>query len=136
MRNPGKERIMLSLFKSQESRDFEKAMDFLDCSRTLMGSAIETHRTIVENHSDEFGELLALAAVVKPADVFLKKNLESISKKIETWKLHMLTREPDRYRKIERIVNNAEKNIRVARQKAVHIDYWVQFDMSVSSQFS
>ena len=127
---------MLSLFKSQELRDFEKAMDFLDCSRTLMVSAIETHRTIVEYHGDGLTELLALAAIVKPADTFLKKNLQSISNKIEAWKLHMLLSKPERYRKIEHIVNNAEKNIRVARQKAIHIDYWVQFDMSVSSLFS
>lgn len=126
----------MSLFKSQESRDFDKAMDFLDCSRTLMGSAIETHRTIVENQSDDFRQLLALAAVVKPADTFLKKNLQSVSKKIETWKLHMQLHERERYRKIERIVINAEKNIRVAREKSVHIDHWVQFDMSIRSQFS
>ncbi len=130
------DRKMLSLFKSQELRDFEKAMDFLDCSRTLMSSAIETHRTIVEHHSDESGGLLALAAVVKPADAFLKKNLESISKKIEVWKLHMQLCEPDRYRKIERIVNNAEKNMRVAREKAIHIDHWVQFDMFDIALFS
>ena len=37
---------------------------------------------------------------------------------------------------IERIVNNAEKNIRLAREKAVHIDHWVRFDMLVSSLFS
>jgi hypothetical protein len=127
---------MLSLFKSQELRDFEKAMDLLDCSRTLMVSAIETHRTIVEYHGSDFTELLALAAVVKPADAFLKKNLESISNKIEALKLHMLLREPERYRKIEHIVNNAEKNITMARQKAIHINYWVQFDMSVSSLLS
>jgi len=98
------ERAMLSLFKSQESRDFDKVMDFLDCSRTLMGSAIETHRTILENQSDDFRQLLALAAVVKPADVFLKTNLETVSRKIEAWKLHMQLYEPERYRKIERIV--------------------------------
>lgn len=101
-----------------------------------MSSAIETHRTIVEHHSDESGGLLALAAVVKPADAFLKKNLESISKKIEVWKLHMQLCEPDRYRKIERIVNNAEKNMRVAREKAIHIDHWVQFDMFDIALFS
>jgi len=126
----------MSLFKSQESRDFDKAMDFLDCSRTLMGSAIETHRIIVENQSDDFRQLLALAAVVKPADTFLKKNLQAVSKKIETWKLHMQLHEPERYRKIERIVINAEKNIRAAREKSVHIDHWVQFDMSIGSLFS
>ncbi len=126
----------MSLFKSQESRDFDKAMDFLDCSRTLMGSAIETHRTIVEYQSDDFRQLLALMAVVKPADAFLKKNLQSVSKKIETWKLHMQLHEAERYRKIERIVNNAEKNLRVAREKAVHIDHWVRFDMSIGSLFS
>lgn len=127
---------MLSLFKSQELRDFEKAMDLLDCSRTLMASAIETHRTIVEYHGREFTELRALAAIVKPADAFLKKNLESIANSIETWKLHMLLTEPERYRKIEHIVNNAEKNIRMARQEAIHINHWVQFDMSAGSRLS
>lgn len=111
-------------------------MDFLDCSRTLMASAIETHRTIVEYHGDDFTELLALAEAVKPADDFLKKNLQSISNKIESWKFHMLLREPERYRSIERIVNNAEKNITVARQKAIHIDHWIRFDMTMNPLFS
>ena len=101
-----------------------------------MVSAIETHRTIVEYHGSDFTELLALAAVVKPADAFLKKNLESISNKIEAWKLHMLLREPERYRKIEHIVINAEKNITMARQKAIHINYWVQFDIDLKSMAS
>lgn len=127
---------MFSLFKSQELKDFEKAMDFLDCSRILMASAIETHRTIVEYHGDDFTELLALAAVIKPADAFLKKNLQSISNKVEAWKFHMLLREPERYSKIEHIVSNAEKNITVAREKAIHIDHWVRFDMSMNSLFS
>jgi hypothetical protein len=127
---------MLSLFKSQESKDFEKAMDFLECSRTLMGSAIETHRAIEENHSDEFSELLALAAVVKPSHAFLKQNLDSISKRIEAWKIYMQLRQPERFWKIERIVNNAEKNIRVAREKTIHIDHWVRIDMSMISLFS
>lgn len=127
---------MLSLFKSQELKDFEKAMDFLDCSRTLMASAIETHRAIVEYRGDDFTELLALAAVVKPADAFLKKNLQSISNKVEVWKLHMLLREPERYRKIERIINNAEKNITAAREKAIHIDHWMRFDISINALLS
>jgi hypothetical protein len=129
-------RTMLSYFKSQESRDFEKAMDFLDCSRTLMVSAIETHRTIVESQCSDSRELLALSAIVRPADAFLKNNLESICNKIEAWKLHMLLREPERYRRIEHIVNNAEKNIRAAREKAIHIDYWLRFDVSTGSLFS
>jgi hypothetical protein len=127
---------MLSLFKSQELRDFEKAMDFLDCSRILMASAIETHRTIVEYQGDDLAGLLALLAIVKPADNFLKENLEPINNKIEEWKLHMLLNEPERYSKIERIVNNAEKNISVARKKAIHIEHWVQFDLSAGSRLS
>ncbi len=127
---------MLAIFKSKESKDYEKAMDFLDASRTLMGSAIETHRSILENNSDDFTELLALSAAVKQANTFLKKNLEPVSKKFEAWKFHMQLHEPERYIKIERIVINAEKNIRVARQKAIHIDHWVQFEMSVISLFS
>lgn len=110
-------------------------MDFLDCSRTLMGSAIETHRTIGEQQSDELGELLALAAVVKPADAFLKKNLQTITRKIEAWKMYMQMSAPERYSKIERIVNNAEKNIRVAREKAIHIEHWMRFDCSKISLF-
>ena len=111
-------------------------MDFLECSRTLMGSAIETHRAIEEVHSDDFTELLALAAVVKPAHAFLKKNLGSITKKVEAWKLHMQLYEPERYRRVERIINNAEKNIRTAREKAIHIDHWVHFDSSIISLLS
>ncbi len=126
---------MLSLFKSRELKDFEKAMDYLDCSRTLMASAIETHRTIVEYHGDGLTELLAVAAIVKPADAFLKKNLEFISNEIEAWKLHMLLGEPERYMKIEHIVNNAEKNLTVAREKAIDIDHWVRFDMSINALY-
>jgi len=129
-------RNMLSLFKSQESRDFEKAMDYLECSRTLMGSAIETHRAIVENHSEDFTELQELAAVVKTADAFLKKNVESISRKFGVWQLQMQLLEPERYRKIERIVNNAEKNMRIAREKAIHINHWVRFERPVILPFS
>jgi hypothetical protein len=127
---------MLSLFKSQELKDFEKAMDFLDCSRILMASAIETHRAIVESHGNDLTELMALVAIVRPADTFLKNNLGSISNKIEAWKLRMLLREPERYWRIEHIVNNAEKNIRVAREKAIHIDHWLRFDVSNNSLFS
>lgn len=101
-----------------------------------MGSAIETHRAIVENHSEDFRELQELAAAVRQADVFLKKNLESVIKRFEAWKLQMQLLEPERYRKIERIANNAEKNIRIAREKAIHINHWVRFDMSVIFPFS
>jgi hypothetical protein len=101
-----------------------------------MASAIETHRTIVEYHGDDLTELLALAAIVKPADAFLKTNLEAISNTIEAWKFHMLLREPERYRKVEHIVNNAEKNIRMAREKAIHIDHWVRFDTSINALLS
>ncbi len=111
-------------------------MDFLDCSRTLMVSAIETHRTIVEGQDNDLRKLLALAAVVRPADAFLKNNLESMSNEIEAWKLRMLLCEPERYWKIEHIIKNAEKNIREARERAVHIDYWLRFDVSIDSLFS
>ena len=127
---------MLSLFKTRESKDFDKAMDFLECSRTLMSSAIETHRAIEENHSDDIAELLVLAGVARQADNFLKSNLEPINSKLEAWKIHMQLQEPERFRKIERIVNNAEKNLRIAREKAIHIDYWVRFDRSVSTLFT
>ena len=130
------DRDMLSFFKSQASKDFDKAMDYLDCSRTLMSSAIEAHRAIEENHSDDFGVLLELAAVVKPAHDFLKNNIETVSSKLESWKHYMQIEQPARYRKVERIVTNSEKNIRVAREKAVDIDHWLRFDMLVSARFS
>ena len=94
-----------------------------------MGSAIETHRAIVDNGDGDAVALLELAAVVKPADAFLKKNLGSISMKIKMWKLYMQARQPERYRKIERIINNAEKNMELAREKAVHINHWLEFGM-------
>jgi hypothetical protein len=129
-------RDMLALFKSQASKDFDKAMDYLDCSRTLMSSAIETHRAIAENHSNDFDVLLELAAVVKPTDDFLKNNIETVNTKLASWKQYMQLEQPARYRRIERIVDNAEKNIRVAREKAIHIDHWLRFDMLVGVQFS
>ena len=119
---------MLVIFKSQESKDFNKAMDLLECSRTLMSCAIETLRAIEENNSQAPAELLALVATVKSADAFLRKNIGPVSNKIIIWKLQMQQCEPDRYRKVERIVNNAEKNLRAAREKAVDINYWVLFD--------
>lgn len=119
---------MLSLFKSHESRDFDKAMDFLECSRTLMGSAIETHRAIADTLDADVNDMLELASVVRQADAFLKKNLEAISMKIRMWKLYMQLRQPDRYHRIERIINNAEKNMQFAREKAVQISHWVQFE--------
>ena len=130
------DRTMLSLFKSQESKDFEKAMDFLECSRTLMSSAIEAHRAIEESDCDDVAELLVLAAVARQADSFLKNNIEPINHKLETWKLHMQLQQPERFSKIERIVKNAEKNMNMAREKAIHIDYWIRFDGSVTSLLS
>jgi hypothetical protein len=129
-------RTMLAFFKSQASRDFDKAMDYLECSRTLMGSAIETHRAIVENQRRDYAGLCELAAIVKPADEFLNRHLETTREKFEAWKLYMQLRQPERYRKIEHIVNHAEKNLRVARQKAIHINYWVRFDRPLLSRFS
>ena len=112
------------------------AMDFLECSRTLMSSAIETHRAIEENDSNDIAELLMLAGVARQADSFLKNNIEPINHKLEAWKLHMQLQEPERFRKIERIIRNAEKNMNIAREKAIHIDYWIRFDTSVSSLLS
>ena len=126
---------MLSFLRSQESKDFDKAMDFLECSRTLMSSAIETHRAIEEISGDDATELLMVAGVVRHADNFLKNNLESINRKLEAWKLQMQLYAPERFRKVERIVQNAEKNMRCAREKAIHIDHWIRFDQRISSRF-
>jgi hypothetical protein len=123
---------MLSLFKSEESKDFDKAMDFLECSRTLMSSAIETHRAIKDIDSNDVTELLVLASVTRQTHAFLKNNLESINSKLKAWKLQMQLQAPERFRKIERIANNAEKNMIVAREKAVDIDHWVRFDKSLA----
>ena len=101
-----------------------------------MSSAIETHRSILENNSDDFTELLDLSTVVRQANAFLKKNIDPLSKKLEDWKMLMQLQLPERYRKVERMVKNAEKNIRVAREKAVHIEHWVYFEISVISLFS
>jgi len=101
-----------------------------------MSSAIETRRAIQENHSDDFTVLMELAAVVKPADDFLKKNIDPISSKLDTWKLYMQIEKPERYRKVERIIKNAEKNITLAREKAIDIDHWLRFDMLLGSLFN
>ncbi len=99
-----------------------------------MSSAIETRRAIAENCSNDFAVLMELAAVVKPADEFLKRNLEQINHQLETWKFHMQFEKPERYRKVERIIKNAEKNIRVAREKAIDIDHWLRFDLLDSAR--
>ena len=93
-----------------------------------MGSAIETHRAIAETRDAEVDDMLELVSVVRPADTFLRKNLEAISMKIRMWKLYMQLRQPERYSKIERIINNAEKNMQLAREKAVQISHGVQFE--------
>jgi hypothetical protein len=118
---------MLAIFRSQESKDFDKAMDLLECSRTLMSSAIETHRAIEEADSDDLVELLTLIAVVRPVNNFLQKHIDPVSKKITDWKLRMQQDEPDRYRKIERVISNAEKNLCAARRKSIDIHYWMRF---------
>ena len=120
---------MLSFFKSQASKDFDRAMDYLDCSRILMGSAIETHRAITESDGSNLRARVELAAVVRPAYEFLTQHLEAISGRLVAWKLYMQMENPARYSRIEHIVVNAEKNMHLAREKAVHIDHWVRFDM-------
>jgi hypothetical protein len=92
-----------------------------------MSSAIETCRAIEETDSDDPIELLTLIAVVKPVDIFLQKNIDPVSRKITDWKLRMQQYEPDRYRKIERVINNAEKNLSAARKKSIDINYWMRF---------
>lgn len=95
-----------------------------------MSSAIETHRAIEEISGHDVTELLMLVGIVRHADNFLKNNLESINKRLEAWKLQMQLQAPERFRKIERIVHNAEKNMKFAREKAIHIDHWVRFDQT------
>lgn len=109
-------------------------MGYLDCSRTLMSSAIETHRAIQEYCSDDLRALLELAVVVRSTDGFLKNNIEPVCTRLVSWKQHMQLEQPRRYGEIERIVANAEKNIRYAREKAVHIDHWLRFEMPASLQ--
>ncbi len=98
-----------------------------------MGSAIETHRAITESDDSGMRARLELGAVVRPAHEFLTQHLEPVSNRLVAWKLYMQMEHPNRYRKIERIVVNAEKNIHLAREKAVHIDHWVRFDMLAGS---
>ena len=111
-------------------------MDFLECSRTLMSSAIETHRAIEEINAHDMAELLLLAGVVRHADTFLKNNLDAINSKLEAWKLQMQLHAPERFSKIERIIRTAEKNMKAAREKAIHIDHWLQFDRVNNPHFS
>ena len=122
---------MFSLFKSQELKDFQRAMDFLECSRTLMGSAIETQRQIEEANIDDIAEILMLGTIVKPSDSFLKKNLAETLSRFTQWKQALIEAGGDRLHKVERIVSNAEKNMEVAVEKSMHIDRWIREDMTV-----
>lgn len=96
-----------------------------------MSSAIETHRSIEEIVSEDFEEMLVIAGVVKQSYAFLKKNLVPASNKFDAWKLEMQLLEPERFSRIERIVNNTEKNIIVARTKVIQIEHWILFDTSI-----
>ena len=122
---------MFSIFKSQELKDFQRAMDFLECSRTLMGSAIETHRQIEEAKINDFSDLLQLGSIVKPSDSFLKRNLAETMSRFNEWKQVLIDEGGERMHKIERIVRNAEKNMEIAMEKSMHIDRWIREDMSV-----
>ena len=122
---------MFSIFKSQELKDFQRAMDFLECSRTLMGSAIETYRQIEEAEIDDFSDLLQLGSIVKPSDSFLKKNIADTMKRFKEWKQVLIDAGGERIHKVERIIRNAEKNLEVAMEKSIHIDRWIREDMSV-----
>lgn len=122
---------MFSIFKSQELKDFQRAMDFLECSRTLMGSAIETHRQIEETKIDDIAEILMLGTIVKPSDSFLKKNLADTMSRFMQWKQALIEAGGDRLHKVERIVSNAEKNMEVAVEKSMRIDRWIREDMAV-----
>ncbi len=127
---------MLNLFKTKETKDFERAMDFLECSRTLMSCTIETHRSIEECDSEDFVSLLKLVGTVKPTDEFLKNNLFKTISRFDDWRLNLLNTNKQRYQHIERIVNNTYKNFIVAREKAHQIDEWVRTDMSVIKMFT
>lgn len=122
---------MFSIFKSQELKDFQRAMDFLECSRTLMGSAIETHRQIEEANIEDVSDLLMLGMIIKPSDSFLKRNLADTMSRLSEWKKVLVDAGGDRIHKVERIVRNAEKNMEIAMEKSGHIDRWVREDMSV-----
>ena len=122
---------MFSFFKSQELKDFQRAMDFLECSRTLMSSAIETHRQIEEANIEDISEILMLGTIVKPSDSFLKKNLADTMSRFTEWKQALIETGGDRLHKVERIVRNAEKNMEIAMEKSMHIDRWLREDMSV-----
>ena len=119
----------INLFKSQEAKDFDRAMDFLECSRTLMSCAIEAHRAIEEYSNGDFAELLQLIAAVKPADDFLKKNLNVIDGGFNDWCIKLSDANQQRYQKIERMINNTSKNFITAREKALQIDHWVSSDL-------
>jgi hypothetical protein len=122
---------MFSFLKSQELKDFQRAMDFLECSRTLMGSAIETQRQIEEANIKDISEILLLGTIVKPSDSFLKRNLADTMSRFTQWKQALIEAGGDRLHKVERIVSNAEKNMQVAMEKSIHIDRWIREDMSV-----
>jgi hypothetical protein len=122
---------MFSFFKSQELKDFQRAMDFLECSRTLMGSAIETHRQIEEANIDDIAEILLLGTIVKPSDSFLKRNLADTMNRFMQWRQALIDAEDGRLHKVRRIVSNTEKNLEIAMEKSMHIDRWIREDMSV-----
>ena len=126
---------MFYWFKSPERRDFGRARDFLDSSRIVMNSAIETTRSINELnvYSDEqLGELITV--VILNAR-FLNANIETAFQKFSAWEEALKTSHPERFIKVRHMSTNVRKNFELASTHSEQINEWIEGNMDITSLY-
>jgi hypothetical protein len=122
-------------FKSHERRDFDRAQDFLDSSRIVMNSAIETTRSINELNVYNHEQLSELITTVFLNAHFLNKNLDAAIQKFSAWEEALRTSHPERFIKVRRMSTNVRKNFDVASTHSVVINQWIEDNMVTASLY-
>jgi hypothetical protein len=127
---------MFTCFKSQQRKDFDRAQDYLESSRILMNSALETSRSIEESNVERYEQLLELIAAVTLNAQFLNVHLESAFRQFGAWEQSLNDAPPERYARVRRLLINTRKNFAAAREHTEMINLWMENDMVLLALFS
>ncbi len=120
---------MFTWFKSQQRKDFERAHDYLESSRILMNSALETSRSIEESNVERYEQLLELIASVTLNAQFLNVHLEPAFRQFGVWEQSLNDASPKRYARVRWLLINTRKNFAAAREHTETINLWMENDM-------
>ena len=123
---------MSNWFKSHERRDFDRAQDFLDSSRIVMHSAIETTRSINELNVYDNEQLSELITAVFLNARFLNANIDVAIQKFSAWEEALKTSHPERFIKVRRMSTNVKKNFDIASTHSEQINQWIEDNMVAS----